>query len=72
MRRKFFLCLLLVGFGAFGFAQENESKNPFAQAFPPSMFLFGPDFNGNFMPFFPNSALSSLMNPASGALNASR
>lgn len=72
MRRKFFLCLLLVGFGAFGFAQENESKNPFAQAFPPSMFLFGPDFNGNFMPFFSNSALSSLMNPASGALNASR
>lgn len=72
MRRKFFLCLLLVGFGAFGFAQESESKNPFAQAFPPSMFLFGPDFNGNFMPFFPNSALSSLMNPASGALNASR
>ena len=63
---------MLVGFGAFGFAQESESKNPFAQAFPPSMFLFGPDFNGNFMPFFPNSALSSLMNPASGALNASR
>ena len=72
MRRKFFLCLLLIGFGAFGFARENESKNPFAQAFPPSMFLFGPDFNGNLMPFFPDSALSSLMNPALGALNASR
>ena len=67
MRRKFFLC-----FGAFGFARENESKNPFAQAFPPSMYLFGPDFNGNLMPFFPDSALSSLMNPALGALNASR